>query len=346
MYIYINRTCSKILFKKMILMFFILFSFSFCEILDSITSEINLKTYRKVFDESGEVEIFITTSYFYLIFIEVPYNSTLYEYEEKTDGIYELINTTSIYDIELYKFVEYPFSKFVISMPNPGTLSFSYGSFQDMCENGIILSNYDAYSIVLSSYFSNYTQVKKSDDKCIVFANPSPSQTYLFDLAGVNGRVIVYQNGAALAEYSGTTSKYSIFDESKSPVIIRIIAHESLSLERIRIAMSSYACTPYCSWTLFNDPKSIKHCPTIEKCTLYKALHVTEILISLGVLVFVLIITVLSIYCYRKHKKAKSDIRSDVSKQTNDGTSICHEKGENVSEPTGYYVMAPILNIH
>ena len=323
-------------------MIFFLLTFCFSEFLDSITSEINLKTYRKEFDTSGEVEINISTSYFYLIFIEVPFNSTLFEYVQNTGGRYELKNTTSIYDIQLFKFVEFPFSKFVVSMPNSGTLSFSYGSLQDMCENGVILSNYDSYSIVLSSHFTNYTQVKRGDDKCIVFANPSPSQTYLFDLAGVNGRVIVYQNGCATAEYTGTTSKYSIFDASKAPVIVRIISNPSLSLERIRIAMSSYACTPYCSWTLFSDPQSIEHCPPHEECTLYKALHVTEILIALGVLAFICIIIV-AVYCYRKYKKSKAD-KSDGFKQTNDGTSISHEKGENVSEPAGYYVMAPILN--
>ena len=312
----------------------------------TLLSTVNMHTYRNTFDEPGDIEISIASPNYYIIFIEAPLNTTLSEYRGDVEDDLILVNKTNVYDIQLYRFVEYPFAKHVISIPTAGTISFSYGSLQDMCQDGLILTNYDAYTIVFSSHFNNETSVNNGDDKCIIFTNPSPTQMYLFDLTGVNGRVIVYESGKAVTEFTGTASKYSTFDASDSPVIVRILSNPLLSSERIRIAMSSYMCKPYCSWTLFTSPKDQKHCPDFE-CTLYDALHMNEILISLGVIVGVIGI-VLGVYYYKKQKKIRQTKRNtnDSNEQNANLPSISqHEKGENLSEPAGYYVMAPILNL-
>ena len=311
--------------------------------LASLYSTVNMQTFRQTFDTPGEIEIDIRTFNYYIIFIEIPLNSTLTEYRSNNELKLRYYDTFNIYDIDLYRFIEYPFAKQVITIPTGGTVSFSYGSLQDMCSTGIIMTNYDGCTFVLSQHFSNYTKLGKGEDKCIIYTNPSPTQMYLLDLSGLNGRLILYQNGEAYMEWAGTGQKYTTVDASSAPVIIRIITDAVQQSDKIRIAMGSYACKPYKSWTSFWE-NNVNHCGEPDECSLYDALHVNIILIVIAsiagaaILFAILYYVITHIWCKRFSTYTPREDTSAISISTT-------EKGENRTVPAGYYVMAPILGM-
>lgn len=311
--------------------------------LASLYSTVNLQTFRQTFDTPGEIEIDIRTFNYYIIFIEIPLNSTLTEYRSNNELKLKYYDTFNIYDIDLYRYIEYPFAKQVIKISTGGTVSFAYGSLQDMCSTGIIMTNYEGCTFVLSQHFSNYTKLGKGEDKCIIYTNPSSTQMYLLDLSGLNGRIILYQNGEAYLEWSGTGQKYTTVDASKAPVILRVMTDPVLQSDKIRIAMGSYACIPYRSMTYFWE-NNVNHCGDLDKCSLYNALHVDIILIVIASIVCVAILFSITYYiatrtwCKRLSTSAPQEGKSAVSISTT-------EKGENRTVPTGYYVMAPILGM-
>ena len=324
----------------MFLIFFFTFFALSDEYLDTLLSSSDLVTYSNQFSETGNISIDIKTSNYFIVFIEFPLNCTLYEYTSYDYVNYELSSVTLVNDIKLYHFIEFPFAKQIISMPNSGKISFTYGSMQDICTTGIILSNYPQYSITLSKYANNYTNIGRNEDKCIIFVIPT-TQEYVVSLNGVNSNFFLYTNGKAINSFTGTNFKTFKVDAETSPTIFRFKS-ELLESTSIKISMKSNEMDPSFAWTVFHDPTEINHCPIVEECTLYKALHVDIILIVLGSILFLLICFFVARYFIKNKDICKKKDKETEKPKPSDWPSG-NDKGEIRTEPTGYFAMDPIL---
>ena len=324
----------------MFLFFIFIFFNKSEEYLDTLLSSADLVTYSNQFMEIGNISIDIKTSNYFIIFTEFPLNCTLYEYTSYDDENYELSSITMLNDIKLYRFIEFPFAKQIISMPFPGKISFTYGSIQDMCTTGIIISNYPQYSITLSKYSTNYTNIGRNEDKCIIFVIPT-TQEFVVSLNGVNSDLYLYNNGA-ISTFTGTNFRQFQIHAENYPTIFRYKSDflESIS---IKISMKSNEMDPSFAWTVFHDPSQIKHCPFIEECTLYKALHADIIIIVVCSVVSIIILAFIVRYIIKHKDLCKKKDKEPENKQQKADWPSQNDKGEIRTEPTGYFAMDPIL---
>ena len=320
-------------------MLFLLLSFSCYAFTESLGSTHTLINFKHTYDEEGNISIDINIYDYYIIFSNFPLNTTLYEYTSSDGFSYKLSDVISVDNIQLYRHIEFPFAKQIISIKTPGTIAFTYGSLPSICTKGIIFSNYASYSILLSRTTKNYTHIGKNEDKCVIFVVPSV-QEYVVSLVGVNSELLLYAEGEPVNTYMGTNFKQFRLDCQLSPAIFRFIS-DDVESSSIKISMHSSGDDPSFAWTMFYDPTNKNICPDDGNCTLYKALHLTTVFIVIGSLFGIGIVFAI-IYYILVHTRC-SRFGKAPPKEEKIVFPSSETKGENRSEPAGYFAMDPIL---
>ena len=236
-------------------------------------------------------------------------------------------------------YVEFPFAQHIIEITKPGNFSITYGSLQDMCQTGAFFTNTIQNSITLNESSTGNDKISIYEDKCIIFTNPAENFHFL-RLNGVNGRVILYGNGVPDREFTGTLLKYFMFDASSSPAIFRFYSFGEPSSMFISIQIESKMYRPKRQLVAFWNPNENNHCDKVEKCTIVKALKIKLVVIIVSILIGILAFMVFIYFVLMKSccRRFKEKQRSD-----NNEWPTSKEKGQNRTEPTGTFLMDPIL---
>lgn len=306
-------------------------------IIDVYSSTISLRSIRNYYDTTGGIQIDILYFPYFIIFTEIPKGSILYEYTSSEKDSFSLNNTFNIDDLNLYRYLEFPYGRHIIEIKEPGNVSFTFGSIQDMCETGIFFTNSAHAVITLDQNAKGGNKIKPYEDKCVVFVNPS-SHFHMLQLIGVNARLVLYQKGVPHLEYSGSLIKYLNVDATQYPPIFRFYSYGEPQSQTVNIQIEAKEYKPYKELTVFFNPLDNDHCSGVPKCSLCHILHLDIIVIAIAALIGLIIFLsftywVITRICLYKY----------VSINENHSWHGAHEKGQNRTEPTGRFLMNPIL---
>lgn len=307
---------------------------------------LGIKNYISYLNETTEFLINANTDHFYLIFNELPPESILKIYIGSVNNDYHLNKTLNVDDLGLYVFAEFPFTKYVLLTKNTGKIHLSYGSLQDMCNSGVLITNLNQVNFDFSATNeSEYFGLRVGDDKCIIFTDSS-QQALMLALEGVNGKLfvyeatypskVIYQRGSNLVNVNG----------KDYPIIVRYVSHSAVNSNTIRVAMVGSVEDPLQPRIAYNFyPAHIPDCP-IDTCTFSKAIHMYEIGIALILILSIIILSYIIYYvlvltaCDRFRKYIRPTESTDSPRVEWPSNKM---RGENRSEPNGYFTMDPIL---